>query len=250
MAISLKQEKMLVITEGATDWKHMKAAYNKLSQISEYDEIFNGLDFEFLEYEPANSKTECENKLEMGNKTLCSLCESYAKLKQKRKIVFIADCDNNDTNKKLGNNKNLFKKWGNNVYSFILPIPDSRKETPNICIEHLYSDKVIKTEVPVENQQISRRLYMGNEFDERGISFKLGVTCERKNICGKNSISIIEGSTGERVTTLEDGNKNIALSKMTFANMILDKKSPFEDVDFDNFLDIFKILKQISNDEV
>lgn len=250
LAISLKQEKMLVITEGATDWKHMKAAYNKLSQISEYDEIFNGLDFEFLEYEPANSKTECENKLEMGNKTLCSLCESYAKLKQKRKIVFIADCDNNDTNKKLGNNKDLFKKWGNNVYSFILPIPDSRKETPNICIEHLYSDKVIKTEVPIENQQISRRLYMGNEFDERGISFKLGVTCERKNICGKNSISIIEGSTGERVTTLEDGNKNIALSKMTFANMILDKKSPFEDIDFDNFLDIFKILKQISNDEV
>ncbi len=63
---------MLVITEGTTDWKHMKAAYNKLSQISEYADIFNGLEFEFLEYEPAKSKTECENKLEMGNKTLCS----------------------------------------------------------------------------------------------------------------------------------------------------------------------------------
>lgn len=248
LAISLKQEKMLVITEGTTDWKHMKAAYNKLSQISEYADIFNGLEFEFLEYEPANSKTECENKLEMGNKTLCSLCESYSKLKQNRKMVFIADCDDKSTNSKLSVDGSKFKKWGNNVYSLVLPIPDNRKETPNICIEHLYSDKVIKTEVLVENQQISRRLYMGNEFDERGISFELGLTCERKNICGKNSISIIEGSTGERVTTLENGEKNIALSKMTFANMILDKKPPFEDVNFNNFLEIFKIIRDISND--
>lgn len=248
-AISSKQEKMLVITEGATDWKHMKAAYNKLSEISEYDDIFNELDFEFLEYEPANSKIECENKLEMGNKTLCSLCENYAKLKQKRKMVFIADRDDNNTNKKLGNNTNAFKKWGNNVYSFILPIPNSRKETPNICIEHLYSDEVIKTKVSTENEQISRRLYMGNEFDKRGISIELGITCERKNICGKGSISIIEGSTGERVTALENSEVNLALSKMTFAEMILNKETPFAEVDFNNFIEIFKILKDISDDD-
>lgn len=247
-AISLKQEKMLVITEGATDWKHMKAAYNKLSQNPEYVDVFNGLDFEFLEYEPANSKAECETKLEMGNKTLCSLCENYAKLKQERKMVFVADCDDKGTNNKLGDSESRFKRWGNNVYSLILPIPEDRKGTPDICIEHLYSDDVIKTEVPVENSQIKRRLYMGNEFDERGISFALGVTCERKNICGKNSISIIEGSTGERVTTLEDSTQNIALPKMTFANMILNCESPFANVDFGNFLEIFQVLKVISED--
>ncbi len=95
------------------------------------------------------------------------MCESYSKLKQNRKMVFIADCDDKSTNSKLSEDESKFKKWGNNVYSLVLPIPDNRKETSNICIEHLYSDEVIKTEVLVENQQISRRLYMGNEFDER-----------------------------------------------------------------------------------
>lgn len=249
LAISSKQEKMLVITEGATDWKHMKAAYNKLSNIPEYSDIFNGLDFEFLEYEPANSKSECDNKLEMGNKTLCSLCESYAKMKQMRKMVFIADRDDDATNKKLSTNSEAFKKWGNNVYSLIIPVPGSRRKTPAICIEHLYSDEIIKTQVFSEKEQICRRLYMGNEFDERGISYELGMTCERKNVCGKNSIAIIEGSTGERVTRLDNSETNVALSKMTFAKMILDENPPFESIDFNNFLEIFKILKDILNDD-
>lgn len=249
LAISSKQEKMLVITEGATDWKHMKAAYNKLSNIPEYSDIFNGLDFEFLEYEPANSKSECDNKLEMGNKTLCSLCESYAKMKQMRKMVFIADRDDDATNKKLSTNSEAFKKWGNNVYSLIIPVPGSRRKTPAICIEHLYYDEIIKTQVFSEKEQICRRLYMGNEFDERGISYELGMTCERKNVCGKNNIAIIEGSTGERVTRLDNSETNVALSKMTFAKMILDENPPFESIDFNNFLEIFKILKDILNDD-
>lgn len=243
--ISLKKEKMLVITEGSTDCKHMKAAYNKLSSMEEYKEIFNGLEFEFLEYEPANSKIKDSIKLEMGNKSLCSLCENISKLKQERKMVFIADRDVDDTNKKLTEKGKTYKTWGNNVYSFIIPIPANRTETPNICIEHLYSDEIIKTEVTDKATGIKRRLFMGNEFDIRGISYKLGIMCERKNLCGENKISIIEGSSGERVTKLDNGKINIALSKMAFATMILQKEAPFKDVDFSNFVEIFKILKEI-----
>ena len=49
----------------------------------------------------------------------------------------------------------------------------------------------------------------------------------------------------EKVTKLDNGKINIALSKMAFATMILQKEAPFKDVDFSNFVEIFKILKEI-----
>ena len=245
-AVSNKQDKMLIITEGTTDWKHMKAAYNKLSRMPEYADVFTGFEFEFLEYEPKNGSQSTKVKLEMGNGQLVSLCENMAKIMQKRKMVFIADRDHNETNKKLGGKDGCeFKKWGNNVYSFILPIPDFRTATPGICIEHLYSDEVIKTEIETENPNVKRRLYMGNEFDGRGYAASLGVVCEKKAVCGPGKINIIEGSTGERVTLLDNENVNVALSKMTFANMVLEGKTPFDKVDFKSFVVIFDVLKKI-----
>ena len=77
----------------------------------------------------------------------------------------------------------------------------------------------------------------------------MGVVCEKKTVCGPGKINIIEGSTGERVTLLNNENINVALSKMTFANMILDQKSPFENVDFSSFVAIFEILKKINDDK-
>lgn len=248
-AIKTKQDKMLVITEGTTDWKHMKAAYNALSQMEDYKDIFSDLEFEFLEYEPKNSSKGNGPRLEMGNTQLCPLCENMAKIMQPRKMVFIADRDHPGTNTKMeGKNGELYKRWGNNVYSFTLPIPSNRTDTPEICIEHLYSDDVIKTEVDTGEQK--RRLYMGNEFDSRGYAASLGVFCEKKTACGPGKINIIEGSTGERVTLLSDENVNVALPKMTFANMILEVKTPFDKIDFSGFVAIFEILKRINDEEM
>ena len=245
-AVSNEQDKMLIVTEGTTDWKHMKAAYNKLSRMPEYADVFTDIEFEFLEYEPKNGSQSTKVRLEMGNGQLVSLCENMAKIMQKRKMVFIADRDHNETNKKLGGKDGSeFKKWGNNVYSFILPIPDFRTTTPEICIEHLYSDEMIKTEIEIENSNVKRRLYMGNEFDRRGYAASLGVVCEKKAVCGPEKINIIEGSTGERVTLLDNENINVALSKMTFANMVLEEKPPFDKVDFKSFVAIFEVLKKI-----
>ena len=86
---------------------------------------------------------------------------------------------------------------------------------------------------------------MGNEFDRRGYASDLGVVCEKKAVCGPKRINIIEGSTGERVTLLDDENINVALSKMTFENMVLEGKAPFNKVDFRSFVAIFDILKKI-----
>ena len=51
---------------------------------------------------------------------------------------------------------------GNNVYAVCIPIPKHRIQTPEISIEHLYSDEEIKT------FDGSFRLYMGNEFNKNG----------------------------------------------------------------------------------
>lgn len=45
--IDAKHEKPLIITEGSTDWKHMKAAYNELIHDSRCKEWLSELDFEF-----------------------------------------------------------------------------------------------------------------------------------------------------------------------------------------------------------
>lgn len=242
-------DKPLIITEGHTDWKHMKAAYENLKDREECKEIFENLDFEFLEYEAGNSHKNAGLKLEMGNKTLTNMCETMAKLKQSRKMIFVADCDDDNTNKKMSSKDCLYKNWGNNVYSFILPVPNNRKNNPAICIEHLYSDDEIKTECEVNG--VKRRLFIGNEFDELGLANDLGYICLNKNFCGPQKNNIIEGRTDERVVLIKgDRSVNYALTKTEFANNVLNKVTPFDKFDFSNFVEIFKIIKEICNKEM
>ncbi len=235
----------LVITEGSTDWKHMLAAYNSLKALEENDYIFKNMEFKFLQYEPKNSKKENGLKLEMGSKQLLQMCKSFANLRQQRKLIFIADRDEKEINDQLGNIANGFKDWGNNVYSFILPLPRHRDETPQISIEHYYKDEEIRTVVDIDG--VERRLFMGNEFDKYGINAEKNLFCEKRNACGSDKIKIIEGSNGERVLPLNNTEKgpNLALSKMEFASRILQNKKPFDKVDFSAFLELFKIIKTI-----
>ena len=242
------KKKALVITEGPTDWKHMKAAYEALKEKPQYAEIFDGLDFDFLEYEEKDSCNSSPYKINMGCSQLVSLCENYAKLPQTTKFICIADRDDRKTNNALSVEGAEFKEWGNNVYSFILPLPQIRKDTPEICIEHLYTDTEIKTEYTEDG--ITRRLYMGGEFDERGIAPAIDRFCEKRNVCGPNSIAILEGSSKERITSLTNNDgTNYALSKSKFASLVLSKTPPFDCFDFTNFLPVFKTIKNIMEKE-
>ena len=250
VAIAVKeasnQHQVLVITEGSTDWKHMKAAYEALKSDTQYSEIFADMDFSFLEYEPKNSREDATYKLEMGCSQLVSLCDSYAKLPQTTKFICIADRDDPKTNKALSVDGAEFKEWGNNVYSFILPLPEMRENTPEICIEHLYSDEEIKTSYISPDSDVARRLYMGGEFDKYGHSEDVTVFCQKINKCGPNRIDIIEGSSDARVMKCGDKSyTNLALPKSKFASLILSKTPPFDHFDFTNFLPIFKIIKKI-----
>ena len=245
-SIEKNNERTLVVTEGSTDWKHMKAALNFFITKEDYLKKYSGLDFDFLEYEPENSKEDDCLKLKMGNTNLCKMCKQISKIKQTRKLIFIADADDKDTNKKISDENKIYKNWGNNVYSFVLPLPESRKNTPEISIEHYYTDEEIKTPIQINN--ITRRLYMGNEFYKTGLSLDRQYICLNKNSCGIDKIKIIDGDEISRVFSINEdgeGKVNLALSKMEFANRILDKKKEFENISFKNFELIFNVIKQI-----
>lgn len=240
-------KKALVITEGATDWKHMKTAMAVLKEKEEHAELFDGLDFEFFEYEPNNSPVEAVHKVQMGNSVLSAICENVCKIPQDVVRIFIADRDHIDTNKKLGVTGQNYKKWGNNTFSFLIPVPGNRANTPGISIEHLFTDDEIKTEV-ICDDGITRRLYMGNEFDSRGLAPSIDRHCENAKICGPDKIGVIEGSQGDKITSIKgtDSVANYALSKMNFAKHVMAHPECFN---FDNFVEVFKIIKTIIEEE-
>lgn len=245
-AIDTKKDKPLVITEGATDWKHMKAAFNYLVADPRCSEWLPSLDFDFLEYEPENSDIENSVKLKMSGSQLQTMCEQYSLIKQPRKMIFIADCDVPTVKKALDAN-GTYKYWGNSVYSFCLPIPDFRRKTPDICIEHLYTDEEIKRELRFEDG-IVRRIFIGNEFDKEGFSFaKEKYFCKNRDCCGPQKINIIDGSDKKKVIKPWDCNNDInyALPKMTFATYVLESKEPFVNMDFSNFIPVFELIRDI-----
>ena len=243
--IKEKQDKPLIITEGATDWKHLKAAYRKLCNDEELKDQYQDMQFDFLEYEPKSSERESDIKIEMGNDSLSSLCQECAKIPQSRKLIFIADADNYKTSRVLEGRGTSFKSWGNNVYSFIIPVPNHRASTPNICIEHYYSNEEIMT--PYEINGIKRRLFLGNEFNEDGLSFNKEYICVDRNSCGQHKINIIDGNEKKRIYRIDDmkDKNNLALPKMLFAENILNGVGSFSEFSYKPFTLVFDIIKEI-----
>ena len=242
--INEKKDHPLIITEGATDWRHMKTAYVHLISNPSCSEWLPNLDFEFLEYDPQNSTSENRYKWSMGGQQLKTMCEKYSLMPQPRKMIFVADADVKDVKTALSDEGKKYKSWGNNVYSIILPVPKHREATPEISIEHYYSDNQIKTIIPCNG--VERRLYMGNEFDRDGLSLDHTMLCTDRNSCGDGKIRIIDGHEGKQVYQIADVNKvNLALSKMDFAKLVSEGTPPFDQMDFTNFIPLFEIIRDI-----
>ena len=239
-AIQNKSQKTLVVTEGATDWRHIKSAWYSFIEKGNYGD----LDIDFLEYNPKNSDKTDLVKLDMSGSHLATMCTEFAKVQQARKIIFIADADDKETKKKLSDENGAYKSWGNNVFSFILPIPQHREKTPNICIEHYYTDEDLKTEIQIDG--IARRIYMGCEFNDKGISYDKKYICLDRNSCGKGKVNIIDGNSDKKVyEILDDNERNLALPKMEFAEAMLNKKEEMKKISFSEFHLIFDLLAEI-----
>ena len=238
---NIKDDSYLIITEGSTDWMHMKNAYNILMKNAEFKNKFGKLNFQFYEYQ-----TSGDDKIDMGDNSLLDLCKNLKKIPN-GKYICIFDRDKDNIISKVTNG-NSYKKWSNNVYSFAIPCPKSRENTPKISIEHYYSDKEIKSLVKCEDG-INRRLFMGNEFRKNSFSVDGEYLCENKGKCGPDKICIIDGEENSNVKKLSEATdenmKNYALSKMNYVKAITKKEIKISKKSYDNFIEIFTFIKEI-----
>lgn len=208
--------KPLIITEGKTDWKHLKSAKIFL-------EDYNDLDIDFLEY---------EENLEMGSGALSKMIESIKNIPNDRKIIAVFDRDENSILKKYG--EAPFEYLGNNAYAFCIPkVSDNLDQ---ISIEYYYSEKNLKT---LDRQ--GRRLFCGSEFHTSGNSINSGYQTKERNKAGKRTI--IDSNVFYDTDRAQEN--SVALSKNNFAENILNREEGFQDFDFSNFNKIFNVIRMI-----
>lgn len=234
----LESNKNLIITEGKTDWKHLKKALSYFQNRG----MFRDINFSFFEY---------DDEIPMGADTLLKVLKYNQLFYSERIKVFIFDADKSDINKLHSGQE--FKDWGNNVFSFVIPVPAFRKDTPLISIENYYSDDVLGM-----CDKNGRRLYVNSEFDEKTGILKSGNRIYDVNH-GKNKKlppnHIIDDDIYNIPETIEINQRNIvkiiaecpnvALSKNHFANYILNAEEGYQNIDFSSFKSIFDIVLKI-----
>lgn len=257
----------LIITEGQTDWMHLESAYRALLQDSNNKDLFSKLgNIKFYEFEGKQKSNKDSSKeiqtltisdigfgkegaslikAEMGDSALLTLCETLSKFNNGRIIIFIFDHDKEEIVNEVVNGNN-YKNCGNNVYSFAIPVPESRKKTPLISIEHYYTDDEIKSVERIG--VVDYRLFMGNEFDEKGFFLsddrRINLLYPKKN-CGKDKINILDGNCVNIVERRNGNSENVALSKFRFALNIYNNENGFDNFDFSNFILIFEMIHNI-----
>jgi hypothetical protein len=179
----------LIICEGKTDWKHLKAAYRRLKAAG----LFPQLDMEFLEF---------EEDVQMGDAELLRICRTYSKTPRDKPILCLFDRDNQAVLRQVVGEGVDYRAWGNEVYSFALPIPPCRAITPEISIELLYSDEEIRLK-----DSKGRRLFLNSEFHrESGLHHSRDVHCLALNKIRRSALSITDDEVFDR------NSQNVALS--------------------------------------
>jgi hypothetical protein len=211
----------LITTEGKTDWKHLKKAKERLK---------NKLRISFNEFED-----------DYGDTDILKMCMYYSRTPQETKMIFIFDRDNPKIIKKLNDktpNTLNYQIWGNNVYSFYLPVPSHRKKYKNVCIEFFYKDEELKT-----GDEKGRRLYFDNELEKR-------ISPERVHRMVKippvERMEYKKKIMDKDVDKIVDQNgREIAISKTVFSEYVFNDKKGFDNFNFSEFNHIFKIIEDI-----
>lgn len=210
-------EKPLIVTEGKTDWKHIKTALEFYKKVGKYTD----LDIDFLEYEE-----------ELGDSKLETLLKNLSKINNKYKIIGLFDSDD-----KTGRTYKTLKNFGNNVFGIC--IPENRKYPEGISIEFLYKDEDI-----IKFDSTGRRLYLANEFTQNSRRLKTDNSISTTN----NKVDCFYKTKLVKVIDecVFDINENsIALSKSDFASKVLNKISPFDTMDFSGFAALLDNIEDI-----
>lgn len=216
-----KSSRPLVITEGKTDWKHLKAAMRALS--------ITGLDFDFYEYEDL-----------LGDTVLLRMLNDYSRILQQRKVIGVFDRDNFNNLKCEGLKSQKYIDFGNNVYAFAIPLVNEEEYGRDISIEHYYK-RVDLTKFDPNG----RRLFLGDEFFESGISKDRKYHTRISQVGNKVAKNGIIDDKVYEVEVDPEEKHSIALSKNDFANLVLESSVYSSAFDFSEFEKIFAIIREI-----
>jgi hypothetical protein len=212
----------LIITEGKTDWKHLKAALDRLRRAGEFQQ----LEVDFLEY---------EDDLQMGDAELLKMCRVYCKTPRDRVTIFIFDRDNPSVLKDVQRGDADYKDWGNSVFSFALPVPSHRHNNPEISIEFYYKDCEI-----TRADSLGRRLFLSNEFHpQSGLHRSEPLHCMALTKIRRSVVTIVDEQVFDRTGA------NVALPKDDFANHVLNRVGPFDSLDVSEFAHVFRLITSI-----
>ncbi|WP_375325818.1 reverse transcriptase domain-containing protein [Flagellimonas sp. GZD32] len=226
--LSYQGDKILVYSEGNTDWMHLKHAL----------ESFNVID-NYLQVNSAIKIYEYDESLTIGDKKLMEILRGYLLSDNTRPIIGVFDSDNPQTLGEFNPTRNRkYLNFDNRVFTFYLPQPFHRKTDKN-CIEHYYKnhDLCIKDEY-------GRRIFLSNEFNDQS-----GEHVEMENVrCdfGQKKLRMNDGIIDSKVYDLEE--RSLALSKKDFARNILSKHDNFKKVNIDSFRLIFDRIQEIIKD--
>lgn len=212
--------KPLVITEGKTDIKIIKKAYEKLAVPFDFDVL------------PMDNQPN-------GCKDLDGMLSKISLLKDYKKVIGIFDSDVSEYVKKYGYDGTWCK---NNVYAFCIPVPSSRKKKgqTEISIEYLFTDEEIHSKLPD-----GTRLFFGNEFETSSIRKHITDKTLRLSLpdgCGKDKI--VENNGGQAVF-IDGTDVNILAKKDSFAEAIVNEQIVISDESWNNFRPIIDIIQRI-----
>lgn len=211
--------RVVLITEGKTDTKHIKTAFEVLKLD---DDILSKIDY----YDFSKNAT-LGDELDRLLKKLCNIPSNNI-------YIGIYDRDKKVFNK----GKSNYEKLNDSVYKFNIPAlqNNERNIDDKICIEHYYSDAEIKSDTE------HGHLYMGNDFDAYGQSsdgnfsyhFKQGYQCIPP-------LQIIDSSNSK----IQKKNANAQMiTKDDFADYVTNHREEFS---FENFKLIYNVICEIIN---
>jgi len=216
--------KPLIITEGKTDYRHIKKAIQVLDR--------NDIDVEFYEV------PDC-----WGSSQLKEMLDQLSKIKHQRIIIGVFDRDEPSYLSYLDANNQSYKTYGDsNVYAFAIPLVNEDIYGYSISIEHYYDRDCLLKEEPEHH----RRLFLGSEFYKSGNSTDGEYQTRASKLQHKVDIN---GVIDEKVYLKDDLEQlnSIALTKEAFISLIENDENYSRGFDFTNFNQILNVIAQIVN---
>jgi RNA-directed DNA polymerase len=161
-----------------------------------------------------------------GAASIKRMCIEYSKVPQSQLTIFIFDNDDQTITKDVSERGRDYKSWGNKVFSFVIPVPSHRIQTPGVCIEMYYRDGDI-TRQDAKN----RHLFLSTEFHPQSGKHR---TDRDLNCTDMNKIKDLKKLCIIDDRVFNNNSENVALPKDDFADYVLKQVKNFYDLDHMN----------------